>query len=179
MILNLRQIDKFYLSGGWSANILKDIEYLKTLNIKAILDLQMSQADIEFIGQRPIEFILNSMKEHGIDYKAVPMSDDEFNINLGNTLFEGSQFLSAMEKKYPAKKDKILVKCGAGISRSPTQLINYLCQVRNSSYIDILSYIRMKEEYAGIGFGSSPNPIFADHLKKIYPDKVYADETTK
>lgn len=172
-MINLRSINKFYLSGGWSG-IQKDIEYLKTLNIKAILDLQATPSDVDSSEMSgAINFIKETVKESGIDYLMLPMSDDEFNVDLGTVLYEGTKFLSEMEKKYPAKKEKILIKCGAGISRSPAQLINYLCQTRSMSFIDALSYVRMKEDLEGLGLGVGLNPIFYEHLKTMYPDKKY------
>src|SRR3989304_8008242 len=156
-MLNLRQIDyKFYLSGGWQ-NVPKDLDELKYLGIKAILDLQFIPWETMYDKNdtlSSIKFITDEAKEEDIHYEAILMRDDEHNVYLPDLLLQGYEFIASMEKVFSKRKDKILIKCGAGISRSPAMLINYLCIKNRWSYVEALNYIREKEEYQ-VQFGTS------------------------
>ena len=104
----------------------------------------------------------------GIEYNALAMYDSEFNNDLGAILDFGHEYLEQMEEKFPDKRDGILVKCAAGISRSPAMLINHLCISRRMSYVEALNYVRDKENNQEIEFGSSPNEFFAQYLREKY-----------
>lgn len=162
-MLNFRKIDKFYLSGGWN-KLPENIDELKVNNVKAVLDLQFSTID----SRATIKAIKELLEKNGIDYQAIDMYDSEFNISMEDIFFAGQEFLSQMETKYPAKREGILVKCAAGISRSPAMLINYFCNSRRMSYAEALNYLRKREEDQGIDFGSSPNQYFSQYLKEKY-----------
>lgn len=182
---NFRKVDnKFYLSGGWN-NLPENIKILQFHNIKAVLDLQfLPDNSVYSVGSQEamILHIKEELEKVGIDYKAIKLRDDEFNLNLEIDLAEGGMFLEQMEEKHkgeirkPAKKviqmgkrpSGILVKCAAGISRSPTMLINYLCETRRMSYLEALNYVRKNEQDQGVYFGASPNHFFVEHLKKKY-----------
>lgn len=142
---------------------------LRQQNIRAILDLQMLPSD-------PIDtiniFMQEQAEKNNIKYTIIPFRDDEFNTDLDQVFTSGHTFLADMEQQFPAKKDTILVKCAAGISRSPSMLINHFCMSRRMSYVDALNYIRERERYT-ITFGSSPNPYFANYLKRRFPDATY------
>lgn len=168
-LVNWRKIDKFYLSGGWN-DVPENAKFLAYSRIKAVLDLQYfvdgfwSQKDRD----RAVLFIREELAKYGIDYLAIDMYDSEHNLTFDDLLDQGTNFLTEMEEKYPEKRDGILVKCAAGISRSATQLINHLCISRRMSYVEALNYIREKEHRQGIEFGASPNYFFAEQLKKKF-----------
>lgn len=161
-MLNFRKIDRFYLSGGWD-NLPENINLLKLNKIKAVLDLQ-------FISQKESETASRYIKEKlgDIQYYALAMYDSEFNNDLGAILDFGHECLEKLEEKFPNKNDGILVKCAAGISRSPAMLINHLCISRRMNYAEALNYLRDKESAQGIDFGSSPNEFFAQYLREKY-----------
>lgn len=167
-VLNFRKIDKFYLSGGWN-NLPDNISLLRANRIKAVLDLQFTpDGGIYENYSAAIAAIKAKLAEDNIEYRAIRMRDDEFNADFDGVLSEGTEFLTEMEEKYPEKRDGILVKCGAGISRSSTMLINHLCITRRMSYLEALAYLRKREEDQAIQFGSSPNQFFAEKLKKRF-----------
>lgn len=119
-------------------------------------------------NQATILYIKDELEANGIEYKAIRMYDGEFNLDLDGIYAEGQEFLTEMEEKYPGKKDGILIKCAAGISRSPSMLINHLCVSRRMSYLEALNYLREKEYRQAIEFGTSPNQFFAQMLKGKY-----------
>ncbi len=168
---NFRKIDeKFYLSGGWS-NLPQNIKFLQSKNVKAILDLQFLPEDVVWSANQQrgmIFYIKDELEKAEIEYKYIFMRDDELNNDFEDILIQGSTFLQQMEEKYPEKKEGILVKCAAGISRSPTLLINYLCESRRMNFYEGLNYVRKNEDRYGIGFGASPNYFFTEQLKKKY-----------
>jgi len=177
LILNLRKIDKFWLSGGWQNVIPEgDIAQLKANRIKAVLDLQFLPAErnsqYEKDNLAAQKFLFDVLKKHGIEYAMLPIADDEYNDDLEGIFNAGHEFLSAMEEKYPDKRDAILVKCGAGVSRSASMLINHLCETRRMSYVEALNYVRDKES-AYVEFGASPHPFFAKFLKGKFKDNTY------
>lgn len=164
---NLRKIDeKFYLSGGWDKPE-ADIELLKRLNIKGILDVEWAYDD----GWESsyIAYVQSVINTHKIDYYSMFMVDGHEEQNLPLLLEHGYEFLKRLEIKYPNIEDKILVKCAAGISRSSTQLINYLCGTKSLSAIQGLEYVRNGEKYQPIQWPATPNSTFFEYLKKKYP----------
>lgn len=168
---NFRKVDnKFCLSGGWN-NLPENVKFLQANNIKAVLDLQFLPDDSVYSASQQeamILYIRDELEKVGIRYKIVKMRDDEFNLDLEYAFTEGSLFLIDAEEDFADKGDKILVKCAAGISRSPSMLINYLCASRRISYLEALQYVRENEEKYGVWFGASPNMFFAEHLKNKY-----------
>lgn len=168
---NFRKVDnKFCLSGGWN-NLPENVKFLQANNIKAVLDLQFLPDDSVYSASQQeamILYIKDELEKVGIDYKVIKLRDDEFNLNLEIDLAEGGLFLEKMEEKYTGKREFILVKCAAGISRSSTMLINYLCETRRMSYLEGLAYVRKNESKYGVWFGASPNMFFAEHLKNKY-----------
>lgn len=164
---NWRKIDKFYLSGGWN-NLPENIKFLTYNRIIAVLDLQFFDDGYFNNTGAIIHAIKEELQNVGIDYLAIKMQDSELVWNLEEILNEGQEFLTAIEEKYPDKRDGILIKCAAGISRSPTMLINHLCISRRMSYLEALNYLRDKEDNQGIQFGSSPNYFFVNYLKKKF-----------
>lgn len=174
-MFNLRKISKFWLSGGWQ-NFPYDVEELKANRIKAVLDLQFLPArkgSADWKDNLAKEkFLLDELGKQGIDHKLLPFADDEYNEDLEGTFIAGSKFLSEMEEKYPNKRDAILVKCAAGISRSASMLIYHLCNTQRMSYVEALNFVRDKESVY-VEFGASPNHYFAKFLKKKFKDNTY------
>jgi len=185
-LINFRRIDRFYLSGGWN-NLPENISLLRQNRIKAVLDLQFTPDAGMYANYGPaIEAIKSKLAEDSIAYHAIRMTDDEFNLDFDGILNEGHEILTGWEEKFKPEprvqqsgKKKviqmsppiagILVKCGAGISRSPTMLINHLCITDRLSYLEALNYLRKKEYDQAVQFGSSPNYYFAEQLKRKYP----------
>ena len=165
---NLRKINKFYLSGGW-VHVPKDLKHLQTLNIKAILDLQFFPGDSQ--NKAYINYISEEAEKVGIEYRGMPMVDGD-NDNLSDIFGTGAETLEKWELQFPKKRDSILVKCAAGVSRSASMLINYLCARDNKSYVDVLHMIRNAEEQYAM-FGVSPSYEFVKYLKSKYPDTRY------
>ncbi len=166
MLSNFRKIDKFYLSGGWT-QVPKNLSFLSHYNIKAILDVQWHPADWESM-QSSREFISQQASTYEMQYIPLAMRDDEFNVNLDSALETGHEILKGWETQFPSKRDNILIKCAAGISRSPTMLIYHLCIERRMSYIEALTYIRAQESKNFTEFGSSPNPYFSQYLRNKF-----------
>lgn len=169
-MINLRKIDKFWLSGGWD-KIKDNLTLINGLGIKAILDLQFMEPTNDV--RASIEFVRTAANKISLDYKAIIFRDDEFNTDLEAIFTEGDKYLTEMEEKYPKMKDAILVKCGAGISRSSAMLIYHLCNARRMSYVEALNFVRGKEENYYIEYGSSPNPVFVQFLKSKFKDSTY------
>jgi len=166
-MLNLRRVDKrFYLSGGWQ-DIFIDVLQLDRHKIRAVLDLQYTMID-EIDNTVP-----EALKKEGIAYKRINMYDGEYNQNLGQILDEGAEWLSVMELKIEPKAF-ILVKCGAGVSRSAAMLINYLCMSRRMTYDEASQGIHTIEEngrwLSGMILGVSLDPSFDYELRKRYPE---------
>lgn len=113
-----------------------------------------------------IAFIEEELAKEGIDYKTIRFMDSsEIPQDLEGILTEGQEFLAQMEEKHSDKRHGILVKCAAGISRSPTMLIYHLGISRRMDFYEALNYVREKEQYQ-VDFGSSPNYLFMETLKK-------------
>jgi protein-tyrosine phosphatase len=165
-MLNIRKVDKkFFLSGGWQ-NIFLDIQQLKSFKISAVLDLQYTTID-EIDDTVPI-----ALTKEGIEYKRINMYDGEYNADLAKILDEGAEWLSVMELK--VDENNILVKCGAGVSRSAAMLINYLCMSRRLTFHEVRNSIRTTEEngkwLSGMVLGISLDPSFTYELSKRYPE---------
>ena len=134
-MLNARPIDnKFWVSGGWE-NVERDIKWLKEHNIRAVLDLQYTLDDNPNL---PI-FVKNRLADEGIEYHSILMWDGEWNYSVHAIFLEGENKLELWDTTFTGKKDRILVKCGAGISRSVSQYLNYICFRDKVSFADALA----------------------------------------
>ena len=164
-MLNLRKIEnKFYLSGGWQ-NIEKDVAYLADNGFKAVIDVQFTPDDDVNTND-----ILEKLADEGIAYQSIWMYDSEYNQDLDGILDTSAQYLTEADEYFTNKKDKILVKCGAGVSRSAAILINYLCQSRRLEFLEALNYVRTQEQKNfDYMLGISLDPSFTFHLLKKYP----------
>jgi protein-tyrosine phosphatase len=161
-MLNIRKIDKFWLSGGWQ-DLDEDIKFLKENKFRAVLDLQFTYYDE--VNTADIQEMLDT-----IEYKAIPMMDGDGN-NLREIFQEGYDFLIDADSFYTEKKDKILVKCGAGVSRSSAMLIAYFCESRRMSFREAKNYVRVQEDKDwNMQWHADPAPIFQFFLRNKYPE---------
>lgn len=164
---NLRKVEKnYYLSGGWQ-DIFLDVERLRVNKIVAVLDLQYTLID------EIDDTIKDTMEREGINYKQVRMYDGEYNQNLSGILDETEEWLAVQELKI-SPKENILVKCGAGVSRSAAVLINHLCIAKRLTYFEALNLVRNNEEHgrwlSGFEWPVSLDPSFQYELNKRYPE---------
>ena len=164
-VLNLRQIDKFALSGGWISLKMKT---LADLGFKAVLDLQFTPDDD--INPRIVEKVTDA----GMEYERILFYDAEYNVDLEGIFEEGYEILDAWDKKYQEKDDKLLIKCGAGISRSVAMLCNYYCISRRMSYQEAADYIRSKKNPYDISPQFGILYAFQKHLQTKFPDSSSA-----
>jgi protein-tyrosine phosphatase len=168
-LLNLRFIDKkFALSGGFT-DLPKDIAYLSTLGVVAILDVGMTPDD-DYIAMGL--YIENECAKEEIEYDYIPMRDDEFNDDIHEDWREAANILADWVKRYPNRRQFILIKCATGISRSASVLIYYLCREQRMSYIEALGYVRNAES-GQTEFGVSLNNYFHNQLKGMFKDYTY------
>lgn len=166
-MLNARPIDKFYLSGGWQ-NVPLDAAMLKRENVRAVLDLQYTSDDDP---SAPL-YVKGELAKVDIEYEFILMRDGDGDAAPQNLPFIfnwGAGILTGWNLRFTDPKDRILVKCGSGISRSSAMLIAAYGYMRQWSYQQSLTYIRNKEQNApSLFMQSSPNPVFADYLKKVF-----------
>jgi hypothetical protein len=171
-MLNRRQVDnKFYISGGWQ-NIERDIEWLKANHVRGILDMQFTPYDEPNVP----DFIKAYLADQGIEYHYILMYDGDWNQNLEALYSEGETVLANWDQKYTNRKDRLLVKCAAGISRSVSQYLNYICKRDNIPYRKAednlarternLLYTDADGTFDWIG---GPGPWFTQFLSNKYP----------
>lgn len=161
-MLNARKIDKFYLSGGWE-NLPHDSQALVKHKIKAVLDLQFTPADMS----GPIVMVETVLTDAGIEYQHIPMWDGNLGQDIEAIFSSATAILAAYEIRYPDPKDFLMVKCAAGISRSPSTLIAHYCETRRWNYREALDFIRKREQYSA-AWQADPNPVFSSLLKRKY-----------
>lgn len=160
-MLNARKIDKFFLSGGWQ-HLAKDTEKVAGTGFKGVLDLQFTPAD----EPGPVRAIEAALSTLGVEYHHIPMWDGPMGQNLEEIFSNAVEILTALEIRYPAPKEFILVKCAGGISRSPAVLAAYFCESRRWRYSEAIAYIRKRDMWNSLA--ADPNPVFAAFLKRKY-----------
>lgn len=170
-MLNARQVDKkFWLSGGWQ-DIERDINWIKTENIRAILDLQFTSDD----DRNTYTYVCDMLADEGIEYRHILMYDGDWNTDLPAIFLEGENQLEIWDTTFTGKKDRILIKCAAGASRSVSQYLNYICY---RDKIDPLTafgnLVDYEAKWAMINaprnfYPANPDPSFTSYLKKKYP----------
>ena len=145
-MLNFRQTDnKFGLSGGW-VNLNEDIKWLTIFKFKAVLDLQFSKFDY---NRASILSIKEVCDETGIEYQALPL-DDGYNDDIGTRFEVAYATLLDWDTKFIGKTDRILVKSGAGISRSVATLAYFYCRR------DLLSYKKVRTQIQSRDYSGQP-----------------------
>ena len=170
-MLNARRVDKkFWLSGGWQ-NIPVDIDWIKTENIRAVLDLQYTSDDDRNI----YSYIRDMLADEKIEYHNILMYDGDWNTDLPAIFLEGEGVLSVWDMAFDAKKDRILIKCGAGASRSVSQYLNYICYRDKISAIEAFgNLVDFEAKWVLVNaprnfVPSSPDPCFTKYLMDKYP----------
>lgn len=170
-MLNLRNIDgKFNLSGGW-VDVPEDVKWLSSAGFVAVLDLQftklLSSAEDFRIQSK---FIGDTCLSKGIDYQAIQMNDG-FNSNLGEIFNAAYQHLDIWDKLFVGKRDRILIKCGVGVSRSPSILIYYYCRRDNISFKEARDRISSTDwQITNMGLPIYISQEFEMWLKERFPD---------
>lgn len=170
-MLNARKIDrKFFISGGWQ-DIERDTKWIKTENIRAILDVQYTNYDSPNVPG----YIKNHLKDEDIQYEYILMHDGEGNDSLENIFTKGQEILTDWDNQFTNKKDRILIKCGAGVSRSVSQYLNYRCYRDSISFRDAYEQFRDNEDrwaniYADENFWPGmPSREFVKYISEKYP----------
>jgi len=169
-MLNARRVDdKFFISGGWQ-DIERDTEWLKMENIRAVLDMQYVPYDSANLPY----FVKSYLADEGIEYLSIPMYDGEMNENLAELYTLGENTLEDWDKRFTHKRDRILVKCAAGISRSVSQYLNYICKRDGLTYWRAESEFSKREAKWAMSYGDrdfwpgGPGPWFTHFLTKKY-----------
>jgi hypothetical protein len=170
-MLNAKKVDKkFWISGGWQ-DIERDIEWLKTENIRAILDMQYTPSD----DPNLYRYVAGLVREEGILYHNILIYDGDYNYNVGELFDEGADYLEKCDKGFTDKKDRILVKCGVGASRSVAMYLNYICKRDSLDLIEAFTNLQNAEDsWALLNGGANfypamPDISFITYLAKKYP----------
>lgn len=165
-MLNLRGIDgKFYLSGGW-VDVPNDAKWLQLNEFRAVLDLQFTKDDY---FPKSAQFIKDTLEYVGIDYYAIPMNDG-LNQNIDSLFEVGYNILDDWDKKYTHRRDKILVKCGVGVSRSVAMLANYYCTRDRLTFTEARSRIQRIDKFNSGGLPIMIADELDFYLRNEYPD---------
>lgn len=174
-MLNYRRVDKkFSISGGWN-NLPENVAFLKDERVAAVLDLQFTDWD----SNHPLTQVSIALEDANIDYSHIKMFDD-LNGTKENTIRiirKGADTLESFVEKHPKEYERILVKCAAGISRSPTVYLAYLCQANRWTYDEASEFLYDQErELHQMGllyWPSSPNFYFRQFLGEMYGRTEY------
>jgi protein-tyrosine phosphatase len=126
--------------GDWNASLNK--EKLEENNIKNILSIVNGCAK-----NYPADF----------NYELIHVNDDDW-VNISAHFDRAVEFI----KNSLDKKEKILVHCSRGMSRSVSLVIAYMMDVHKMSYEESLSIIKSKRSCA------NPNPGFETQLREHY-----------
>lgn len=166
-MLNFRQIDRrFVLSGGW-VDVPKDAIWLREMDIKYVLDLQFTPDTYLLANEM---FIREQLEKQGIGYHVTPMTDDDNNYHLGDIFDSTNALLQDWEEKIKDKRfEKILIKCGVGVSRSPAVLINHFCERYRLSFVESRDKLRRMDVQVAV-VPISINPVFQLYLQSKFPD---------
>jgi len=166
-MLNFHQIDnKFCLSGGWT-NIEKDALWLKINNIKAVLELQFTP-DFGPAYTQLFEYIKEELSKSNIEYFAVPMYDGP-NSDIESIFDTTYEKLQEWEHQFNKRFEKILVKCGVGVSRSVATLIHYYCVRDRLTYDEALFRVQ-RADYSGELLPISIERFFDLYLRTKFPE---------
>lgn len=165
-MLNLRPVDdKFYLSGGWT-DVPEDAKWLKFNNFRGILDLQFTPDDYT---AKSFHYIKDELEDLSINYFAVPMTDGENN-DLDYTFRATSNQLELWDGEFTHRRDKILVKCGVGVSRSVAVLIDYFCKRDRLTFTEAKIRVSKPDQFNLSILPIGINPALEQYLHSRYPD---------
>lgn len=170
-MLNYREVDdKFAISGGWY-DIERDIAFLKSKNITAILDMEFTDYSLD---RREASKIAKICKANGIEYTSIPM-EDSLNYSYEYTeklIRQGTDKLIEYVDKHNDSNSRILVKCAAGISRSTTMYLSYTCHANKISFSNAYRKLQRIEfnllNNGKMRWGAMPNNYFQQILNKIH-----------
>lgn len=167
-LFNIRPVDsKFWLSGGW-ADVPEDSKWLALNEFRAVLDLQfVPPVDTYFYASSG--YIKDELEKQGINYLAIPMADGE-NPNLKSIFEVGYNQIIDWDEKFTHRRDKILIKCGVGVSRSVAMLINYYCVKERLTFTESREKIRRVERFNGVLLPISIDSVLEQFLRNSYPD---------
>ena len=169
-LLNYRRVDpKFSISGGWD-NLYENIDFLKSEKIVAVLDVQW----VDWDSDNVIHQVKQACADE--DIELVPIRfDDGINENMRRTreiIEQGRDEIERLVEKYPDKKQRILIKCAAGISRSPTMYLAYIAKRDRLIFEEAKATLDDAEYRLGYGYGdfwgNSPNFFFRKILREMY-----------
>ena len=162
---NLRQLNKYFLSGGWQYPDL-DAQILKDYGIVAVLDLQYTEEDDPSLAAQ----IKEKVEAAGMEYRSIPFSDWAMYTEhqLHDILENAHKQLTWWEDQFPYDGQYILIKCAAGISRSGTVYLYHTCKRDGASFHEALAEAR-DAEYGLTEFGISPNNVFWNFLATKFP----------
>lgn len=170
---NFRQIDKkLYLSGGWT-DIDNDPDLLAHYNVKAVVDLQYSPDDDWKNLTKTVE---NRLAEYDIDYAPFVLYDSDYNVDAREVFMAAADKIAEfIAQNADSKRDAVLIKCGAGLSRSVTALIWYLGYYRQMSYVQALDWYNShladyNPSYQPYMQTHAINAYFMHLLKKEFPE---------
>jgi hypothetical protein len=133
-------IDNLYI-GNYPAAL--SIDLLKTTGITSIL---LAGKDME------------CMFPDSFTYKVIPLYDSP-NTNITKYFGEANKFI-----KENIEEGKVLVHCGAGVSRSVSLVLAYLISEHGMPYSDALALVKSKRKCA------NPNNGFEKHLRNYSYD---------
>lgn len=147
----------------------KDAKWLKLNRFRAVLDLQFTPTDY---SKKSHNFIRDTLEEQSIEYLPVPMNDGE-NSNIESLFEVGYNQLADWDEKFTLRNEKILVKCGVGVSRSVAMLIYYYCVRDRLTYTEAKIRISAKDidNYGGL-------PISIDMMLEIFLKSKFPDLTS-
>lgn len=177
MLLNYRRVnDKFSISGGWR-NIYDDTDFLVSENIVAVLDLQY----LEYDEQSAISVVTNALAAEDIEHHVIRFADGGYENELytRNAIDKGVEIIEDLVERFPDRKQRILIKCAAGISRSTTMFIAYHCEKNRWTYDEGRAYLwdcETKLAQEGLlEWEAHPDWFFVYVLGKMYGRTEYTD----
>jgi len=193
-MLNFRCIgSRFALSGGWQ-NVGKDAQFLADNSIFAVLDLQFTPED----SSLGIAAVTEALRDKSINSLFIRMFDSEFNQDLLGIFEQAFETISRWEEELDIRASdaakistkpqlgglgnsspRILIKCGAGNSRSVCVLIAYLCMSKRWTFEFAKNWVQeLEDDWLGIshaeshffGVGIGMEPFFTFKLRELFPE---------
>lgn len=155
---NFRDINERFSVSGHFADLEQDARFLAAKNVVGVLDLAFEPDDDWLAPTRSA--IAEALAAENVGYVAIPMYDGDGNGDLDRLFGRGRDVISDWEAGHPGARS--LVKCWAGLSRSPSMLISYLCAAEGLRYVEAFELVSDAGEL-------QVNWVFEDHLEARYP----------